>query len=124
MSGEGSEHTGPRWAALDAFLEVLADRVAERLAPLVSRAEKPRYADGRNNPLGSERAFLDAARRGDFETFTRARRVTARWEDVERYVEGRKRRARPLTDDTGEDPERAELEGAGVRLRPRRGSRG
>jgi hypothetical protein len=106
---------------LDAFVDAVATRVVEKLGALPT---KPRYANAKNNPLESERAFLDAARRGDFETFIRARRVTALWEDVERYVEGRKRRARPLTDDTGEDPERAELEGAGVRLRPRRGSRG
>lgn len=111
----------PASAMLDAFVDAVATRVVEKLGAMTG---KPRYADAKDNPFGSERAFLDAARRGDFETFIRARRVTARWEDVERYLEGRKRRARPLTDTADDDPERAELERAGVRLRPRRGSRG
>lgn len=114
--------TGHAHAALDAFVDVLAERVALKLAPLVG-AGKPHYADATSNPLDSDRAFLDAARRGDFATFKRGKRITALWSDVERYIEGCKRPAR-APKDAAADPERAELEAAGVRLRPVKGARG
>ncbi len=78
----------------------LADAVAERVARLLSAAAPPpastRYADALHNPLGTRRAFADAARAGSFPTFRRCRRVTALWSDVERWIESRptaKRRA-------------------------------
>ena len=95
---------------LDMLARALAPRIAERLG-----ASKPRYADVKNNPFGSGRAFLDAARRGDFPTFTRARKVTALWVDVETAIEARRRPVQAKEDDTAD--ERAMLEAAGVRLR-------
>jgi hypothetical protein len=87
--------------------ERLASKLVEKLMPalsaqfaaLVSSLHAPaqRYADAKNNPLGSPSAFLDAARAGGFPTFRRKRRITALWENVERYLERRKiaRGARP-----------------------------
>ena len=109
---------GPAGDALNALVDLLAARVAEKLAPHLT-GEKPRYADGRNNPLGSKRAFLDAARRKDFSTFVRSRRITALWSDVERYVESRKRAPRAPKMDS----DRAELVAAGVRLATAKGAR-
>ncbi len=121
LIGESTPGANATNAILDAILDVLAERVAEKVALRVS-AGKPRYADGRNNPFDSERAFLEAARRGDFETFLVSRRVTALWSDVERYIESRTRPARPAPLDAG-DPDAEELIDAGVRLRPAKGSR-
>jgi hypothetical protein len=102
----------------DHVVEVLLDTLAERVADkLASRMGKPahRYADAKHNPLGAARAFLDAARRGDFASFKRGRVVVARWEDVEGYIETRRRSVRPRM--AGLDNDRALLERAGVRLR-------
>jgi hypothetical protein len=109
LLGQGS----PLHAIVDGFADLLADKLA-------SRMDKPsqRYADARNNPLGSERAFLDAARRGAFESFKRGRTVAARWEDVEKYVESCKRPARRAVECAETDTDREELAKAGVRLRP------
>ena len=98
---------------LEAFLEALADRLADKLAARAA-PPAPRYAIARENPIGSARAFLDAARRGDFPTFKRGRTVAALWADVERYVEGRRRR----TNTTPADDDRALLMKAGLRLHP------
>lgn len=74
-------------------IEAAVERVLRRVLPeLASQAATPRYATADNNPLGSSRAFLDAGRRGDFETFRCARRVTALWTDVEAWIERRKKR--------------------------------
>ena len=67
---------------------LIATAIAELLAPT---SASPKYADAKNNPLGSPNAFLVAARRNDFATFRRKRRITALWVDVERWLEGRKR---------------------------------
>ena len=99
--------------ALDALLDELAERVARKLAERSGR-EAPRYADARNNPLRSARAFLDAARRGDFPSFKRGREVVAHWAEVERHIERRRRR---VTSTAELDDDRALLERAGVRLR-------
>jgi len=106
---------------LDALLDDLADRLAERLAARAG-ASSPSYASAKHNPIGSARAFLDAARRGDFATFRRGREVVARWADVEAWLEGRKRPNRvppavPANDD------RALLEASGVRFRAPRGAK-
>lgn len=96
----------------DPLIDALAERIAPLIAPVigvvvetaVARAMSalepsgPKWADKLCNPYGSERAFLDAARRGDFETFRRARRVTALWVDVVAAIEGRQgggRKKRP-----------------------------
>jgi hypothetical protein len=86
----------------DAVTADLVERVARRVVELL-RAESPvvtpRYADAESNPLGSARAFADAARRGDFPTFRRSRRVTAKWSDVEAWIESRPSRRRTCVDE-------------------------
>jgi hypothetical protein len=102
-------------ASLDELLDDLAERIANRIAARGGASTPaPKYADARNNPLGSARAFLDAGRRGDFPTFKRARSVVALWSDVEAYIE-RRRRAPRAPDQELDDI--SELEAAGVRLR-------
>ena len=81
---------------LDALLDELADRVAARLrsAPDAGPAF---YSSEDPGPFKTSRAFLDAARRGEFPTTRVARRVTARRADVEAAIAARlaKRTARP-----------------------------
>ena len=67
---------------------LIANEIAKVIAPT---SASPKYADAKNNPLGSPNAFLVAARRNDFATFRRKRRITALWADVERWLESRKR---------------------------------
>lgn len=115
---------GPAHAALDVIADFIAERLALKLAPLVGAA-KPHYADGESNPFGSRSAFMAAASRSDFATFKRCKRVTALWSDVERSIESRVCPVRKPKDITADaDPDRAELEAAGVRLRPVKGARG
>lgn len=87
-----------------AFLDAVADRVAERLAARIAPDPATRWASARDNPIGSPRAFLDAGRRGDFETCKRGREIVARWSDCEAYIVGRKclrkARTRPATTNT------------------------
>ena len=109
----------PRLGHLDALLDDLADRVAERIVERVGLGEqasnRSAYYSAKNNPLGSQRAFLDAARRGDFPSYKAGRRVLARCEDVDRWIESRPRKhSEPPADEVSD---RALLEGAGVRLR-------
>jgi hypothetical protein len=73
----------------DADLDRLAARLAPRLAAALAPAH-PEWADKDHNPYGSERAFLDVARRGDFKSFRRNRRITARWVDVAAAIESSK----------------------------------
>jgi hypothetical protein len=102
-------------AARDALCaaDALLDAQASEGAP----AAGPRYADWEHNPLGSRRAFLDAARAGRFATFKRSRRVTALWADVEAWIESRPRPARGAA---ALDDDRELLARAGVPLRARR----
>jgi hypothetical protein len=51
----------------------------------------PEWADKDHNPYGSERAFLDAARRREFPTFTVRRRVTAEWSHVVEAIQKKRR---------------------------------
>jgi hypothetical protein len=103
---------------LEGLLDELADRIADRLAVRISQGAQ-RYADKDANPYGSARAFLDAARRGDFPTFKRARKVTAKWGDVEAAIESRRCPVRAVVASPDpDDLDRAELEAAGVRLCP------
>lgn len=95
-AGDGS--SGSAEQLLGALIEALAERVAEKMAARLP-ASTPRYATAKENPIGSARAFLDAARRGDFPTFRRGRSVAALWSDVERYVENRKPMAATIDDD-------------------------
>jgi len=101
---------------LDALLDALAERVAEHLAQRTSAG--PAYYTSEDNPLGSRRAFLDAAGRGAFPSFKAGRRVLAKREDVHAWIEsrGRKRGAQRDADASDE----ALLARAGVQLAGRR----
>lgn len=80
----------PSKDVLDALVDMLADRVAEKLSTrAAAAAETPQTATSKRNPLGSSRAFLDAARAGKFPSFRRGREVVARWQDVEAYEAAR-----------------------------------
>jgi len=71
------------------FLEAMGaawDALAELLTTAHQRPPV-RWATARENPLGGARIFLDAGRRGEFDTFKRGRQVVAKWEDVEAYIE-------------------------------------
>ena len=63
--------------------EGLPHAIAAQMAPPNAH---PEWADKLCNPYGSERAFLDAARRGEFKTFRRSRRITAMWVDVANVI--------------------------------------
>lgn len=103
---------------LEGLLCVLADLIAERLAERAAPDPAARFASAKDNPLGTPRAFLDAARRGDFRTFRRGREVVARWADVVAYIEGReckrKPRPRPAAPLDPAARRRAQLVAAGV----------
>jgi hypothetical protein len=73
-------------AAFDALVEAVA-AAAQHPAP----APPPDLATAKHNPLGSPRAFLDAARRGAYPSYRRGREVVARWEDVAAYDRARLR---------------------------------
>lgn len=90
---------------LDALVDLLAERVAEKLADrLAPPSAPPDLASARNNPLGSGRAFLDAARAGRFESWRRGREVVARWSDVAAYDRARLR-PRPAPSPAPADPD-------------------
>ncbi len=101
----------------DAEIEQIAKAVAAKLA--APPAAHPEWADKLRNPYGSERAFLDAARRGDFKTFRRATRITARWVDVAAAIEltrGAGRRLKPGRSEPDVDIDKLVADG-----KPRRG---
>lgn len=79
----------------DDVLACLVNMIAERVVDLMEARggapKTPEWATARNNPLGSPRAFLDAARAGHFPSSKRGREVVARWEDVEAYDRARMR---------------------------------
>lgn len=77
--------------------ELTTERVVERLRSMPGFGT-PVYATAKNNPLGSERAFLNAHRDGKFPTFSRGRFVSAKWEDVERWMMSRQKPANPTSD--------------------------
>jgi hypothetical protein len=105
-------------------LRLLAAELAPLLVAMMGAPTSPRYADAKDNPYGSERAFKEAARNGEFPTFLRVRRTTALWTDVERAIEGHQRAKRaPVVVATQEDDDRAELAGLGVRLKPKKQAR-
>ncbi len=102
---------------LELFLENVVQKFGQRLNEFLSenvQCQAPRYADAKNNPLGTARAFLDAGRRGDFPTFKRSRAIVARWSDVEQYIE---RCGRQPPKATALDDDLELLRKAGVRLR-------
>lgn len=81
-------------AALPLLSEAELERLAELVADRLAAKAPPKYADKDRNPYGSERAFLDAARRGEFPTFRVVRRVTAMWAEVEAALERNRKTAR------------------------------
>ncbi len=96
---------------LDSLLDALAERIAERL----SRQTSPvAYFTSEDNPLGSKRAFLDAAARGAFPSFKAGRRVLAKREDVHAWIESRQRKR--TEDPTHDLSDEALLMRAGVKL--------
>jgi hypothetical protein len=107
-----------RLVDLDALLDELADRVAERLTQRIGKdiptASGSEYYSANNSPLGSRRAFLDAARRGAFPSFKAGRSVLAKREDVHRWIESRPRTHQERVPDDPTDREL--LEQAGIRL--------
>ena len=108
-----------RLVDLDALLDELADRVAERITQRIGKdvptASGSEYYTAASNPLGSRRAFLDAARRRDFLSFKAGRTVLAKREDVHRWIESRPRTQHEPSSNNPTDREL--LEGAGVRLK-------
>lgn len=92
-------------APTDPFVEAIARRVVELTVPEVINQLRtlpgfgtPIYATAKNNPLGSARAFLNAHRSKAFPTFSRGRFVSAKWEDVERWMMARQKPANPTSD--------------------------
>lgn len=110
-------------AELAPLIQVIAARVAEHLS---ARASTPPHATAENNPLGSSRAFLRAARDGSFPSFRAGRAVTARWADVVAFLESRPITRAPQAAEeppaeespaTDDDRRRKALLGAGVQMR-------
>lgn len=86
----------------DALAKHLVPRLNTAIEEAVTRAlgtrTDPKWADKSCNPYGSARAFLDAARRNEFKTFRRKRRITAEWSEVAAAIErtrGAGRKAKP-----------------------------
>lgn len=124
------QDTAPMYAApgalvgpagpFDALVELIAERVAQKLAPLVGAPAKPRYATRDNNPAGSEAAFGRACR--TLSTVKLGRKPAILWTDFEAWLEAQRREPAPPKQ-TQEDADREELASAGVRLRPKKGAR-
>lgn len=71
------------------LLTRLADLVAERINGKGN--DDSGYYTTHDNPLGSGRAFRDAARRGDFPSFKIGREIAAKKSDVRAWLESRTR---------------------------------
>lgn len=108
--------TESKVAMIDLLINEIADRVVARLAEQAV-APHTHYASARVNPLGSPRAFLDAARANAFPNYRRGRNVVARWCDVEAWIESRRRPARERVSPDPGDDDRALLKAAGVQPR-------
>lgn len=107
-------------ALIGVFVDLVADRIVERLRAEVVRA--PRYATARENPLGSRRAFLDAHRAGAFPTFRRGREIAADWSAVEAWM--REARATPEPTKNNAGPSIEQMLEASAAPRRRRGRTG
>lgn len=95
-------------------LKPIVNAIVEAITSRIGSASphEETFCHSRNNPLGSARAFLNAARRGDFASFRAGRRVLARRSDVEAWILSRERSVRPSRNDDVEL-----LRAAGVRVR-------
>ena len=108
-------HEGQRVLTdLTHILDSLAELIAERLASHRGEDDPPKYYDAKHNPLSSRRAFLAAARRGEFPSFLVGKQRLALRADVDAWVLAQRRpppieKPRALTD-------RELLARAGVRL--------
>jgi hypothetical protein len=103
-------------AVLDVLADLLADKLTERIASRQAAASP--YYDTEHNPLGKRR-FLEAARRGDFPSFKRGRRVLALRTDVDAWI-AKGARSKPANNNETLSDEQL-LATAGVRLlRPAR----
>ncbi|KYF66856.1 hypothetical protein [Sorangium cellulosum] len=80
-------------AAVETFARALATMAAEIAADLLEQRMRapnaPRYATPKENPLGSARAFREAAAAGAFKTFRRGKQTAALWADVEAWMMSR-----------------------------------
>lgn len=88
---------------LETLVDQLAELVAERVAVKVAARTRAagRYYTSSDNPLG-RRPFLEAARRGDFPSFARGKKVLALRADVDAWIEqGKPRRVAPLEPPAG-----------------------
>lgn len=85
---ENSDDSLLRHPLLAAVLERLAALVAERVH---DAADTERYYTTKDNPLGSARAFRDAARRKCFPSFKLSREIAAKRVDVHAWIESRGR---------------------------------
>lgn len=82
---------------LDALLQhpivtALIEQLGGVIAGHLRVPSEPPYYTTKENPLGSGRAFRDAARRGEFPSFRLSRLVAARRADVHAWLESRPRR--------------------------------
>jgi hypothetical protein len=77
----------------DVLIEIIVRKAAELAAEIIVARLRhepglgaPLYATAQHNPLGSKRAFLNAARAKKFTTFKRGRNVAAMWSDVDAWM--------------------------------------
>jgi hypothetical protein len=70
-----------------ALLGRVADLVAERCRSGTNGHGGGAYYTSTDNPLKSARAFRDAARRGEFESFKLGRLIAAKQADVHAWIE-------------------------------------
>lgn len=74
------------YEALDAFVEIIASRVAEKLAP----GDRSEWFDWKRLPQGvSRRVVLEAGVRGELPTYKVGRIVVVKTTDVEAWLERR-----------------------------------
>jgi hypothetical protein len=115
---------GSKRARVANLLAELVELLVEDAPPKSDAGAVRYYTTGGNHPFPSDRAFLDAGRRGDFATYRLGRRTAARVEDVHAAIEAKRPRRRPRAIEAIADDDetlRAELAAqGGVRLRGRR----
>lgn len=81
---------------LGELVEALADEIADRVAARLSAPQDGGFYSAKDpGPFKTSRAFLDAARRGEFPTARVAREVVARRSDVDAAIAARLARRTP-----------------------------
>lgn len=92
---------------LESFGEAIAAEVARNAVEAVlAKKQVPQYATAKNNPLGSPRSFLNAARANKFKSFKKGRETAAKWDEVAAYVESTGRTRRKQTSQADADIDR------------------